>query len=440
MEPIERRRFLARSVRGAAAAAATVSAFEILRPGARGANDRVVLAVAGAGGQGTTHAKAFNVMADAQVVAVCDPDTRRRTAAAKAATREGKEPKPVEDFRTLLDDKGIHAFAVATPDHWHALITVLACQAGKDVYVEKPCSHNVREGQLMIEAARKYQRIVQHGTQSRSGAAHQEAVETLRSGKLGRCLQAKAINSQRRANIGRKPDAEPPAGVNYDLWLGPAPKRPFNPNRFHYNWHWMWDTGTGDIGNDGIHQIDVARWGLGVEVPTRVSCSAGKYFFDDDQETPDTYLVTYEFPADAEQKRPACTLVYEQRDWAPYHEHEFENGVVFYCEKGYIEVSPATGLKLFTERNKPLGAKPESASLPAHHRHFVECVKTRKRSRADIEVGHRSALLAHLGNIAYRVGRDLRLDPKAERFVGDDEANKLLTRTYRAPYLMPDPV
>jgi len=433
MGTLSRRRFLARGALGAAAV-------HVLDAAAFGASDRVILAVAGMGGQGTNHARRFNAMADAQVVAVCDPDTARRNRAARAASREGKQPRPVEDFRTLLDERDIDALVVATPDHWHALATVLACQAGKDVYVEKPCSHNVREGQLMTQAARKYRRVVQHGTQSRSGTAHRAAIDILRSGRLGRCLQAKAINSQRRRNIGHKPDGQPPPGVNYDLWLGPAPKRPFNPNRFHYNWHWMWDYGTGDIGNDGIHQLDIARWGLGVEVPTRVCCSAGKFFFDDDQETPDTYVVTYEFPADPEVKRPTCTLVYEQRDWAPYREHGFENGVVFYCERGYIEVSPATGMRVFGERNKPLEARPESASLTAHQRHFLECVRSRRTPRADAEVAHRSAMLAHLGNIAYRVGRDLRLDPKTERFLDDDEANRLLARTYRPPYVMPEPV
>jgi predicted dehydrogenase len=412
--------------------AAGIAAFRILEPEARGANDRVVMAAVGMGGQGTRHARSFNAMADVSVVAVCDPDAHRAARAAKAATHEGKAPKPVPDFRRLLDDKSIDAFAVATPDHWHALVTVLGCQAGKDVYVEKPCSHSLREGRLMTQAAQKHKRIVQHGTQSRSGAAHRGAVEFLRTGKLGKILQAKAINSQRRRNIGHKPDGKTPDHVDYDLWLGPAPKRPFNPNRFHYNWHWFWDYGTGDIGNDGIHQLDVARWGLGVAMPTRVSCSAGKYHFDDDQETPDTYVVTYEFPG--------CTLVYEQRDWAPYHEHGFENGVVFYGEKGYMELGPASGMKVFGERNRAMLSKAEPNPLATHQRHFVDCVKSRQRPRADIDVAHKSALLAHLGNIAYRVGRDLRFDPKAERVAADDEANKLLSRTYRTPFVMPDPV
>ena len=441
MSNMSRRSFLARCTRSACTTGVATSAFTVLAPQARGANDRVVVAVVGNGGQGRNHARSFARMPDATTAAVCDVDARRVAKAAKDATHEGRSPRTFGDFRRILDDKSIDAVAIATPDHWHALIAVLACQAGKDVYVEKPCCHNIREGRLIVQAARKYRRVVQHGTQSRSGLCHREAIELLHSGKFGRLLQAKAINSQRRANIGHKPDATPPPGVNYDLWLGPAPKRPFNPNRFHYKWHWFWDYGTGDIGNDGTHQLDVARWGLGVDVPTRVSCTAGKFSFDDDQETPDTYVATYTFPADPATKRPASTLVFEQRDWAPYHEHGFENGCVFYGEKGYLELSPVYGMKAFAERNKPLFAKNQRSNyLALHHRHFIDCVKTRDRSRADIEVGHKSVLLVHLANVAYRVGRDLRFDPKAERFVADDEANKLLTRAYRPPFVMPDPV
>ena len=425
MDRISRRSFLAHAATGAAT-------FLVLPPAARGASDRVVLAVAGTGGQGRNHARGFNGMDDAAVAAVCDVDAHRRAQAAQQARRKDKEPKPAEDFRTLLDDKSIDAVAIATPDHWHAPITVLACQAGKDVYVEKPCCHNIREGRLMVQAARKYKRIVQHGTQNRSGDAHVEAIALLRGGKIGKVLQAKAINNQRRRNIGRRPDAKAPGHVNYDLWLGPAPARPFNPNRFHYNWHWFWDYGTGDIGNDGIHQLDVARWGLGVHAPTRIAGAAGKYFFDDDQETPDTYLIAYEFDG--------CTLLYEQRDWAPYTEHGFDNGCVFYGTDGCLEITPRRGYRLLGKGGKLLVEKRKKNNyLGDHQRHFIACVKTRTRSRADVEIAHRSALLAHLGNIAYRVGHDLAFDPKTERFRSDD-ANKLLTRVYRAPYAIPDPV
>ncbi len=392
-------------------------------------SERVVVGVMGVRGRGRGLAQGFASLPNAEVAYLCDVDDSVVPPALKAVTeRQEREPKVVKDFRRILDDKDVHALVIATPDHWHAVATVFACQADKDVYVEKPVSHNVREGRIMVEVARRTKRIVQAGTQSRSGAHFHSAVEFLRSGKLGRVLMAKAINSQRRANIGKKPDAPVPPGVDYDMWLGPAPKRPFNPNRFHYNWHWYWDYGTGDLGNDGVHQVDVARWGLGVTAPISVTCHGGKYFFDDDQQTPDTQIVVWDFGH--------CTLIFEQRLWAPYHEHGYENGNIFYCENGYMKLG-ADGWKVFGPRDEPGPTSSGSERDRAHLNNFVECVKTRSKPNADVEEGHYSALLCHLGNISYRLGRRLKFDPKTETFIGDAEANKLLTRTYRKPWEMP---
>jgi len=242
-------------------------------------------------------------------------------------------------------------------------------------------------------------------------------------------LVAKAINSQRRANIGRAADAEAPPGVDYDMWLGPAPRRPFNPNRFHYNWHWHWDYGTGDMGNDGVHQVDVARWGLGATAPHAVSASGAKLYFDDDQETPDTQMVVAEYPGQI--------LIFEQRIWAPYHEHGYENGNVFYCENGYVLLG-ADGWRVYGPNDEPGPSAPRSERDRAHLQDFLDCVKSRKRTHASIEEGHYSALLCHLGNIACRVGRRLEFDPETERIRDDREAARLLTRRYRRPWVVPE--
>jgi predicted dehydrogenase len=308
------------------------------------------------------------------------------------------------------------------------MATLYACQAGKDVYVEKPISHNVVEGRRMVEAARYYRRVVQAGTQSRSGRHFQEAVEYLRSGKLGKVRVAKAINTQRRENIGKKTDGKAPEGVDYDMWLGPAPKRPFNENRFHYNWHWFWDYGTGDLGNDGVHQIDVARWGLGVAAPVAVTSSGGKLFFDDDQQTPDTQVATFEFDG--------CMLVYEMRLWSPYKEHGFENGNVFYGDEGYMLLG-GNGWRVFGPNDQPGPTSMPTERDNTHLQNFIDCIKSRARPNADVEEGHLSSLLCHLGNIAHRTGRRIRFDPSRETIRDDRDASRLLTRDYREPWTLP---
>ncbi len=430
MEPHGRRRFLKDTARAGLAAGLVAAPNVFSRP--LKTDRRLRIAVVGVRGRGRNHAESFAAIPDVEVCALCDPDLNViPRAAADVEKRQGKAPERVQDFREVLDDKTIDAISIATPDHWHAHATIWACQAGKDVYVEKPCSHRIREGRLMVDAARKYERIVQHGTQSRSGGTFKSAREFLKTKQLGKIRVGKVINSQRRDDIGRKSDGTPPKGVDYDLWLGPAPESPFNPNRFHYNWHWHWDYGTGDIGNDGVHAIDYCRWLMGVENPLAVSASGAKLFFEDDQQTPDTQTVTFEFDG--------CHMIYEMRIWTPYDEHGMGNGAILYGENGYMEISPH-GWRVTWKGNKP-GPRGEGGSRgPEHFRNFVDCVRSREKPNAEILEGHLSSRLCHLGNIATRVGKRLRFDAETESFLDADDANRLLTREHRKPFAIPDPV
>jgi predicted dehydrogenase len=420
---MKRREFLKA---GLALGAATV-----VSPSVFGANDRVTLGIMGVNGRGRALAQGFAGLSDAQIKYVCDVDSRVMPKIVDlVASKQGKTPEAIGDFRRILDDKGVDGLIVATPDHWHALATILACQAGKDVYVEKPCSHNAAEGRHMIAAARHYNRIVQVGTQRRSSPFFQQVTAAIQGGKLGKIHMAKAINSQRRKNIGHLKDAPVPPGVDYDLWLGPAPLHAFNPNRFHYNWHWFWDYGTGDLGNDGVHHVDVARWGLGLTAPAVVSSGGGKLVFDDDQETPDTQIAAFQ----AGDK----ILVYEMRLWSPYGEHGFDNGNVFYGEDAYMVLGD-DGYKLYDSKDKLVetSPKPKGRGESEHQANFVACIKSRATPNCDIKEGHHSALICHLANIAARVNRTIRFDAASESIPADDEAARLLSRTYREPWTLP---
>jgi predicted dehydrogenase len=363
------------------------------------------------------------------LVAVCDVDPGRRDKAARELPN-AEGVAQIEDFREVIDNPGIDSVSVATPDHWHAPIALAAMKVGKHVYIEKPCCHNVREGVLLAEAAKRYKVCVQHGTQSRSGKGIREAVQFMREGNLGKVRMAKAINNQLRGPIGRAPETDPPAGVNYDLWLGPAPVRPFTRNRWHYNWHWFWDYGTGDMGNDGIHQVDQARWGLGVGLPKTVTAAGGQLFYDDDHETPDTQVVTFEYDD--------CYLMYEMRLWTDYKMEGHDNGTIFYGDKGILEVGRrGCEVTFIGEPKKRIGG---GADFGANVHNFVDCVKRRDPSElnAPISEGAISAALCHLGNIATRVGRKLEFDAAECIFVGDDGASRLLSRKYREGYELPE--
>ena len=326
----------------------------------------------------------------------------------------------------------MQAVWIATPDHWHAPVAILAADAGKHVYVEKPCSHNLREGRLMIEAARRNKIVMQVGTQSRSTAHVMQAMKRLQEGAVGKVLAAKAWNSQRRGNIGHSQPSEPPKHLDYDLWLGPAPHVPYQRNLLHGIWRWWYAFGVGDIGNDGVHDIDLARWGLGVtEHPATITALGGKYFFDDDQQWPDTQYVVYEYPGDGHvgQKRQ---LVFEQRTWSPYVQEGLENGNAFYGTEGMMILGKYGGYQLYGPRNKPIEqVKAASPDLRAHHDNFLACIRDGSRPNADIEINHLSTSLCHLGNIATRVGRVIHFDPREEKILRDEEAAGMLRRTYR---------
>jgi len=395
-----------------------------------GAPDRMGVGMIGPGGHGSSLLRSFAAQPDVRVLWVCDPDAQRLQAAAQAvAAATGHTPRTTADLRHVLEDRAVGAVVIATPDHWHAPATLLACEAGKHVYVEKPCAHNLREGRLMVEAARRTGRVVQVGTQSRSAEHVHQAMALLREGAIGEVLVAKAWNSQRRRNIGKVPPSSPPAHLDFDLWLGPAPAVPYQANLLHGTWRWFQAFGTGDIGNDGVHDLDLARWGLGVEThPSAIAALGGKYFFDDDQQFPDTQSVVYEYAAAGGRTRQ---LLFEQRIWSPYVQEGHENGNAFYGTEGMLILGKQSGWQLFGPRNALRQEVRGGIDLGRHIRNFLDCARSGARPRADIEVGHLSSALSHLGNLATRIGRVIRFDPAQETVLSDPEAARGLRREYR---------
>jgi len=396
-------------------------------------SDRVRIAVIGVRGRGAVLTGDFLGVPNVEVAALVDVDSRVFGKAGKlVADKSGKPASQYADLRRVLDDRTIDAVVVATPDHWHGPATLLACAAGKDVYVEKPCSHNLREGRLMVEAAERHKRIVQVGTQARSRASTQRAIEFIHSGKIGKVRMAKAWNVQLRDNIGRHLDGPAPKEVDYDLWTGPAPPAPFRENRFHYNWHWWWNFGTGDMGNDGVHQMDMARWALNVDAPIAAAGWAGKVFFDDDQQTPDSMNITFTYPGGE-------SMIFEQRIWTPYGMSDQENGVAVYGSEGMVEIgrwNGRWGWKLYDRRGK-LVSTDQPGGDEAHAQNFVDSVRSRKLPNATISTGHTSTLHAHLGNIIARTARNLVFNPQTEAIANDPEASRLLGRQYRKHWATP---
>ncbi|MGE5646486.1 MAG: Gfo/Idh/MocA family protein [Acidobacteriota bacterium] len=431
---IDRRSFVAASVAGMASRM-TASP-----------NDRIRLAVVGTRGRGRDHIATFGKLKGCEIAAVCDIDDAQSARGVQLAGEiQGARPKVYQDIRRLLEDKSIDAISVATCNHWHVLATIWACQAGKDVYVEKPASHNIWEGRRAVEAARKYNRIVQCGTQARSIDHYRRAIDLVHQGRIGKVYMAKGLCYKRRKSIGRKPDGPVPEGVNFDLWLGPAARRPFNPNRFHYNWHWFWDTGNGDIGNQGVHELDIARWGLNKPgLPEKVFSTGGKFVYDDDQQTPNTQIATFQYDD--------CQIVFEVRGILTGGEGNMARegtnyiGVIFLGSEGYLTVD-CTGYQVYLGEKRELAERvahteaEEWATAP-HAQNFLDAVRSRRREdlHADIEQGHLSAALCHMANASYRVGRSLRFDSRTETFGADAEANRYVKDEYRRPFEVPEKV
>ena len=418
-----------RSFFGATAAAGLVSA----QTRRVSANDKVGIGLIGVGGRGRGLLRTFAGLPDVDVSHLCDADQASLERAERVLQQAGKAmPPTTNDMRRLFDSKDVDAVVIATPDHWHAPATILACDAGKDVYVEKPASHNIREGRLMVDAARRNSRIVQVGTQSRSRPSSIKAIEIAKSGAIGEVLMAKAWNVQLRNDIGHKPNSPVPNGVDYDTWLGPAPWIPFNENRFHYNWHWHWHFGTGDAGNDGAHQIDIARWALEVDYPETASGMGGKVFFEDDQQTPDTMNVTFGYGRKA--------LIWEMRIWNPYGMDGQENGVAVYGTEATIQIGRwdrRWGYKLFDTKGHLVEHNDADDESDDHMRDFVDAIRTRRLPNADISIGHISAAHCHLANIVSRTGHALAFDQETETIIDDPHANLYVKRRYRTHWSTP---
>lgn len=399
-------------------------------------DNRVVIGFVGCGGRSQSLLSPFRDKAS--VAWACDPDQKR----AKSFQEASGAKQVTNDLRRVLDDKTVDAIVVATPDHWHAPAAIMACNAGKHVYVEKPCSHNFREGQLLVSAARKNNVVVQHGTQSRNSTLIAGAIQMLREGVIGDVLVCKAWNVQRRRNIGHSKPSSPPSHVDYDTWVGPAEFLPYQSNRFHYDWHWWHNFGTGDIGNDGTHEIDIARWGLGVTgLPTTASAIGGKYYFDDDQQFPDSATCAFQWPGNGnvgQQKQ----LIFEMRIWSKNYPHNCDSGIEFYGTKGMLFVSKRGKLKVWNDSNK-LIANPTPKEKPTlaknHQVDFLEAITKGQKPAAEIEIGHDSCSLVHLANICVCTGRSIQIDPKQQTILNDIEATKMLSRRYRADGHWPVP-
>jgi predicted dehydrogenase len=454
MATLSRREFLDRSKRAGLGLAAGVTILSNPQS-VRGApaNEKIALAAIGAGGRATALAGGFAERGDCQYAFICDPDINRAAALAKSLAGANKPPKAVQDFRTVLDEKSIDAVIVATPDHWHAPATVLACRAGKDVYVEKPATHSCWEGRKMVQSARKYQRIVQVGTQNRSAPYNIEAKEYLASGKLGKIHFCRIYNQKEWGNFKQQPDREPPKGLNWDLWNGPAPEARYNPT-LHGGWHHLWRYSGGDIANDASHQIDLARWLLGVDYPKSVYSTGGRFHEAGAAETPDTQVALYDFDG--------LLVSFELTLYTPYmlkispqireslteypYWPQCATRIEIYGSDGLMIVGRhGGGWQVFDrpKREQPVIKAQGNGKFPdpEHKENFVRSIRARTLPSADVEEGHRTALWIHYANISYRLGgQKLAIDAKTEQIVGNPEAMKLFKREYRAPYVIPEEV
>ena len=448
----ERRTFLTTS-----AAAIATARFPIL-----GANDRVNVGQVGIGGRGTDHINYYSSLdSDCRIVAVCDVNQAARERAVTLVKRlKGTTPAEFEDMRKMFESKDVDAVSITTPNHWHALAAIWACQAGKDVYVEKPACHNLFEARQMVAAARKYNRMVQVGSQGRSIAHKRRAVDLLNQGVIGQVYHARGLCYRRRFSIGHTPDEPVPTGLNWERFLGPAQIKPYSKNKFAYNWHWFWDTGNGDIGNQGVHEMDMGLWGLGRGGwPVSVSSVGGKFVWQDDQETPNTQQTTYDF-GDQQITFEVRNLPTLPEGTGPVRPNY--TGNIFFGDSGFMVVEPggfqvyqsAVGSRISGEAARGAGAgqaekyektmdeksveKADWETNP-HMQNFFQAIRARDYQllHADVAIGARAAAFVHLANISYRVGRTLKVDQSTGHFVGDEQANALFTRNYREPYIVP---
>jgi predicted dehydrogenase len=424
-----RREFLKSTAAVTAAMLSTMSGVQADSP----ENSALRIGFIGCGGMGMNHLNLLPKRNDVQVIWVCDVDADRLAAAEKTVLGAcGKSPQATGDLREVLADPAVDAVFIATPDHWHTPAAILALDAGKHVYVEKPCCHNIREGRLLALAVERSGKRLQVGTQSRSTQCVKAGIDRIRSGEIGEILVSKAWNSQRRGSIGKTQPGSPPPQLDFDSWLGPAPAVPWRKNLLHGVWRWWYDFGCGDIGNDGVHDIDVALWGLGVEThPDRVACFGQKSFFDDDQQFPDTQYAIFQYSS-ATKSGKSKQFIFEQRIWSPYVQEGYENGAAFYGTEGMLIMGHTIGWKLFGPKNKLLAEQTGSADLAAHHQNFFEAIQDPAVSmNASVDAGRLSATIVHLANIAARTGQVLEFDPATESITNGETPNALVRRKYR---------
>ncbi len=431
MTTVSRRTFVAASTAAVALSATRAQALQ-------DRNSTLRCAVLGVNGRGKVHIEAIEKATGAEVALLCDPDAKvLQRRATEFEAQYGRKVAVETDLRRVYDRNDIDVVSIATPNHWHALASIWACQAGKDVYLEKPGSHNLFEGRKMVEAAERYQRVVQHGVQLRSNPVLQEAVRHLRDGLIGDVYMARAVIFRWRPTIGTQPDTTAPRTLDWDLWQGPAAERPFSYRYVHYDWHWHWDYGNGDIGNQGVHETDMALWGLNEGLPTEVCAMGGNFLWRDDRETPEVLTSLYKYAGSNK------LLQVEVRPWCTNTEQEVSVGNLFYGSKGILTVKNYNSYQTyFGQQREPGPSGSWGDPLQAHFDNFFTAVRARDVSllNGPIETGHTSSGIAHLGNIALRLGRQLKFDPQAERFADDTEADAMLTRRYRAPFVVPQVV
>jgi predicted dehydrogenase len=383
--------------------------------------------VLGCNGRGMAHIAAYLSLPQAEIACICDVDSRAMAKGIAAVTKaQSRAPKGVKDLRRVLDDPEIDAVSIAMPDHWHTPATILACSAGKHVYVEKPGSHNGEESEWIVAAARKYGRKVQMGNQRRSWSWVQEAIGALHAGELGELYFARGWYTNHRASIGHGKPVAVPEWLDYSLWEGPAPERPYQDNLIHYNWHWFWNWGTGELGNNGVHSLDLARWGLQVDVPRRITCGGNRYHYHDDWETPDLYTATFDFGDKG--------IVWEGQSCDPRGFEDAGFGVNFYGEKGTMTITSKAriyDLKNKLAREIPGKLEGDLSTDAVHFANFLDAIRDGQPLRSEIEDGQKSTLLCHLGNIAWRTGQTVNFDPETRKITGNEEASAFWKRTYR---------